>query len=256
MIDCHTHLEDERLLCDVDCIVNDFDKDGIEFVIDGSSNLDTMKCAFDLSQKYGKVYTTVGCHPNDAAGFDKQMADLMEVYAENKKVLAVGEIGLDYHYDEPSKEIQHKVFVEQLALAEAFKLPVVLHIRDAYGDALNILQDNKPLLKHGVVLHCYSGSREIAQEFLKLDCFFCFGGAITFKNAKKEEIIKSIPLEKLLTETDAPYMTPEPFRGKTNYPKFIKYTYQKMCDVLGVSFEELEDTVRKNTKSIFTKLAK
>lgn len=255
MIDCHTHLEDDRLLCDVGQIIGDFEKDGIEFVIDGSSNYDTMKCAYELAQKYDRVYTTIGCHPNDAAGFDKKTADLMQRYSANNKVLAVGEIGLDYHYDEPSVEIQHKAFIEQLALADAFKLPAVLHIRDAYGDALKILQDNKTLLKHGVVLHCYSGSSEIAQEFLKLDCYFCFGGAITFKNAKKEEIIKSIPQEKLLTETDAPYMTPEPFRGKTNYPKFIKYTYQKMCEVLGISFDKLQDVVRKNTFDIFTKLA-
>ena len=251
MIDCHTHLDDERLVCDIDQIVGDFDNDGIEFVIDASADYVTMQQAFALSQKYDRVFATIGCHPNDALTFDNKMADLMAEYAKNPKVVAVGEIGLDYYYDEPGKEVQHKAFVEQLALANDFGLPVQLHIRDAYGDALNVLKANKSLLKNGVLLHCYSGSKEMAQEFLKFDAFFSFGGAITFKNAKKEEIIQSIPAEKLLTETDAPYMTPHPFRGKTNYPKFIKYTYLKIAEVLGMSFEQLEDQVRKNTFALF-----
>ena len=251
MIDCHTHLDDERLICDIDQIVGDFEADGLDFIIDASADFATMQKAFELSQKYDKIFATIGCHPNDSLTFDQKMADLMAEYAKNPKVVAVGEIGLDYHYDEPGKEVQHKAFVEQLALANDFGLPVQLHIRDAYGDALNVLKANKGLLKNGVLLHCYSGSKEMAQEFLKFDAFFSFGGAITFKNAKKEEIIQSIPVEKLLTETDAPYMTPHPFRGKTNYPKFIKYTYLKMAEVLGMSFEQLEDQVRKNTFALF-----
>lgn len=254
MIDCHTHLDDARLIGEVDGIVKDFAKDGLEFVIDASSNLETTKCAFALAQKYKEVYATIGCHPNDAADFDKELADIMAAYATDKKVVAVGEIGLDYHYDQPSKEVQRKVFVRQLALADDFKLPVVLHIRDAYGDALEILNNNAGLLKNGVLLHCYSGSAEMAREFLRFDSFFSFGGAITFKNAKKEEVIRAIPTEKLLTETDAPYMTPEPFRGKTNYPKLIKYTYAKMADVLGADFHELEAVVRKNTLSLFGRI--
>ena len=251
MIDCHTHLDDERLICDIDQIVADFESDGLDFIIDASADFATMQNAFELSQKYDKVFATIGCHPNDALTFDQKMADLMEKYSKNHKVVAVGEIGLDYYYDEPARDVQHKAFVEQLALANDFGLPVQLHIRDAYGDALQVLKDNKNLVKNGILLHCYSGSKEMAREFLKFDAWFSFGGAITFKNAKKEEIIQSIPLEKLLTETDAPYMTPHPFRGKTNYPKLIKYTYLKMAEVLGISFEELEQQVRKNTFALF-----
>lgn len=251
MIDCHTHLDDERLICDIDQIVGDFANDGLDFIIDASADFATMQKAFELSQKYDKIFSTIGCHPNDALTFDQKMADLMAEYAKNPKVVSVGEIGLDYHYDEPSKEVQHKAFVEQLDLANSFGLPVQLHIRDAYGDALQVLKDNKSLIKNGILLHCYSGSKEMAQEFLKFDAWFSFGGAITFKNAKKEEIIQSIPVEKLLTETDAPYMTPHPFRGQTNYPKLIKYTYQKMAEVLGVSFEALEQQVKRNTFALF-----
>ena len=136
-------------------------------------------------------------------------------------------------------------------MANSFGLPVQLHIRDAYGDALQVLKDNKSLLKNGILLHCYSGSKEMAQEFLKFDAWFSFGGAITFKNAKKEDIIRAIPVEKLLTETDAPYMTPHPFRGTTNYPKLIKYTYQKMAEVFEMPFEALEQQVKKNTFALF-----
>lgn len=251
MIDCHTHLDDERLICDIDQIVADFESDGLDFIIDASADFATMQKAFELSQKYDKIFATIGCHPNDALTFDQKMADLMAEYAKNPKVVAVGEIGLDYHYDEPGKDVQHKAFVEQLDLANSFGLPVQLHVRDAYGDALQVMKDNKSLLKNGVLLHCYSGSKEMAQEFLKFDAFFSFGGAITFKNAKKEEIIQSIPVEKLLTETDAPYMTPHPFRGTTNYPKLIKYTYLKMAEVLGMSFEQLEQQIKKNTFALF-----
>ena len=193
--------------------------------------------------------STIGIHPYDSEG-----AGTESIFAIERAVAgydAVGEIGLDYHYDQPSKEVQHKAFVEQLALANDFGLPVQLHIRDAYGDALEVLKENRSLLKNGVLLHCYSGSKEMAQEFLKFDAFFSFGGAITFKNAKKEDIIRSIPAEKLLTETDAPYMTPHPFRGTTNYPKLIKYTYQKMAEVLETSFEQLEQQVKKNTFALF-----
>ena len=150
--------------------------------------------------------------------------------------------------------MQKEVFAEQLKMADEFKLPVVLHIRDAYADAFDVLSQNKCYLNSGVVLHCYSGSLEMAKRFSEFDCYFCFGGAITFKNAKKEDIIRSIPLNRLLTETDAPYMTPHPFRGQTNYPKYIKYTYMKMADALGITSEELEKIIRQNTLTVFKRI--
>lgn len=255
MIDCHTHLDDERLLPQAESIVADFASDGIDYVIDASADLNGMNNAVALARRYDKVYATVGFHPNDAEAFNKDTAALMASYAADKKVVAVGEIGLDYHYPEPPKETQQKVFLSQLDLANSLSLPVVLHIRDAYGDALRLLRDNKSLVKNGVLLHCYSGSKEMAAEFLSLlDCYFSFGGAITFKNAKKEDVIKAIPTERLLTETDAPYMTPEPFRGKTNYPKYIKYVYQKMAAVLETTTDNLQDIVAKNAADLFTRI--
>ena len=254
MIDCHTHLDDPRLLPDVQSIAADFEKDGIEFVIDASSDLDGMINAVALAEKFDRIYATVGFHPSDCEAFCDKTAMLMESYAKNPKVVAVGEIGLDYHYDTPPRETQRKAFVSQLGLAAECGLPVVLHVRDAYGDALETLKANRGLLKNGVLLHCYSGSAEMAAEFLKFDCFFSFGGAITFKNARKEEVIRAIPREKLLTETDAPYLTPEPFRGKLNSPKYIKYVYEKIAAVLGVSFAETESLVRKNAAALFGRI--
>lgn len=254
MTDCHTHLEDDRLFPEAEQIIADFSADGLDFVVNGSSDLNSMKRAFALAEAHERVFTTVGFHPNDVEGLDSAAEQLMAKFAESKKVVAVGEIGLDYHYDTPSPEVQRKGFLRQLSIAHELRLPVVLHIRDAYSDALEILKNNAALLKEGVVLHCYSGSRELAAEFLKLDCFFSFGGAITFKNAKKEDIIKSVPTDRLLAETDAPYMTPEPFRGKTNYPRLIKYVYQKMADVLGVSAPQVEKMTESNALSVFKRI--
>ena len=254
MIDAHTHLDDDRLFAYADKITGDFEADGIELIIDGSSNFDTMIRGVELAEKYQRVYTTIGVHPNDAETFDEKTINKMRELSSHEKVVAVGEIGLDYYYDTPSREVQKEVFAEQLKMADEFKLPVVLHIRDAYADAFDVLSQNKCYLNNGVVLHCYSGSLEMAKRFSEFDCYFCFGGAITFKNAKKEDIIRSIPLNRLLTETDAPYMTPHPFRGQTNYPKYIKYTYMKMADALGITSEELEKIIRQNTLTVFKRI--
>ena len=170
MIDCHTHLDDPRLLPDVQSIAADFEKDGIEFVIDASSDLDGMNNAVALAEKFDRIYATVGFHPSDCEAFCDKTAMLMESYAKNPKVVAVGEIGLDYHYDTPPRETQRKAFVSQLGLAAECGLPVVLHVRDAYGDALETLKANRGLLKNGVLLHCYSGSAEVFE--IRLFLFF------------------------------------------------------------------------------------
>ena len=201
-----------------------------------------------------RVRIAVGCHPHNARYYDDGLeAELRRLLAD-PRVAALGEIGLDYHYDFSPRDDQRQAFRRQVRLAKECGLPVVLHVRDAYGDALETLKANRGLLKNGVLLHCYSGSAEMAAEFLKFDCFFSFGGAITFKNARKEEVIRAIPREKLLTETDAPYLTPEPFRGKLNSPKYIKYVYEKIAAVLGVSFAETESLVRKNAAALFGRI--
>ena len=254
MIDCHTHLDDERLICDIDQIVADFESDGLDFIIDASADFATMQKAFELSQKYDKIFATIGCHPNDALTFDQKMADLMAEYAKNPKVVAVGEIGLDYYYDLSERQIQRDVFAEQIEIADKLGLPLTLHIRDAYGDAMDVLNAQKKYLNNNVLWHCYSGSAEFAKQCAKLGHYFAFGGAITFKNAKKEEVLQAIPFERILTETDSPYMAPVPLRGTTNTPFNIPLIVDKIALALGKTPQEVEEQVRLNTLTMFPKI--
>ena len=251
MIDCHTHLDDPRLLPDVQSIAADFEKDGIEFVIDASSDLDGMNNAVALAEKFDRIYATVGFHPSDCEAFCDKTAMLMESYAKNPKVVAVGEIGLDYHYDTPPRETQRKAFVSQLGLAAECGLPVVLHVRDAYGDAFAILSECRQLLKNGVLMHCYGGSREMVERFGEFDAYFAFGGVITFKNAKKDEIVRAVPKDRLLAETDCPYMTPVPFRGQVNRPAYVRYVVEKMAEILGISAEEAAKLTAENARRYY-----
>ena len=254
MIDTHVHLEDERLLPQVDQIVSDFDKDCLQFVINNSCNLQSMTKAYELAQKYPNVYCTVGMHPHDAKDFNDQFAQLMQQCATHPKVVAVGEIGLDYYYDLSDRATQRDVFAHQIEIADKLHLPITLHVRDAYGDALDVLTAQKNYLNNGVLWHCYSGSAEFARQMAKKGHYFAFGGAITFKNANKDEVIKNVPFEQVLCETDCPYMTPVPFRGKTNYPKYVRYVVEKLATTYGVDFDTMENQILTNCKRIFTKI--
>ena len=254
MIDTHAHLEDDRLIDQVPQIVNDFDNDGLDFVINNSCNLESMTKAYQLAQHYARLYCTVGMHPHDAKEFDQNFANKMMDFAQNNKVVAVGEIGLDYYYDLSDRAIQRDVFAHQIEIADKLHLPITLHIRDAYGDALDVLTAQKRYLNNGVLWHCYSGSAELARQMAKKGHYFAFGGAITFKNANKDEVIKNVPIEQVLSETDCPYMTPVPFRGKTNYPKYVRYVVEKLATTYGVEFGKMEQTILDNCKRIFTKI--
>ena len=254
MIDTHAHLEDERLIDQVDQIVANFSVDGLDFVINNSCNLESMTKAYQLAQQYARLYCTVGMHPHDAKEFDQAFANKMMDFAQSNKVVAVGEIGLDYYYDLSDRQTQKDVFAWQIEIADKLHLPITLHIRDAYGDAQDILQAQQRYLNNGVLWHCYSGSAEFARQMAKKGHYFAFGGAITFKNANKDEVIKNVPIEQVLSETDCPYMTPVPFRGKTNYPKYVRYVVEKLASVYGVEFTKMEQAILDNCKRIFTKI--
>ena len=254
MIDTHAHLEDDRLIADADQIVADFANDGLDFVINNSCNLESMQKVYALAQKHAKLYCTVGMHPHDAKQFDGKFVDLMKQFAQSDKVVAVGEIGLDYYYDLSDRQTQKDVFANQIEIADQLGLPLTLHIRDAYGDAQDILEAQKRYLNNGVLWHCYSGSAEFARQMAKKGHYFAFGGAITFKNANKDEVIKAVPIDQVLSETDCPYMTPVPFRGKTNYPKYVRYVVEKLAATYGVGFEQMEQVILQNCKRIFTKI--
>lgn len=255
LIDTHCHLNDEKLLCDVDRIVDDFDKDGIESAICVGYDMPSSELAVTLCEKYERVYAAVGVHPHDADTLDDEACQRILELAKRQKVVAIGEIGLDYYYDLSEREVQKSAFAKQIELADEAELPIALHVRDAYEDTRKILFDMQKYIKNGLLLHCYSGSAEYVKIFDKLDAYYAFGGAITFKNAKHNlESLAVVPKDRLLLETDCPYMTPVPFRGKTNEPKYVSLVAKKAAEVLGVTLEEIETTTTQNAKRLFTRL--
>lgn len=255
MIDTHAHLNDARLIDQVDNIICDMPKDNLAAIINVGYDLQSSKCSVELATKYEKVFAVVGIHPHDAKIANQNSYDWFVKVSDNKKVVAIGEVGLDFYYDHSPREVQERVFLEQLEISHALGLPVVIHLRDAYQLMLRLLKENKKYLEYGFVLHCYSGSKEMLTEFAKLDAFFSFGGAITFKNAtKKADIVRATPLHRLLLETDCPYMTPEPFRGKLNYPKYVNLVAEKVAEYLNISYEEVDEITTRNTRELFRKL--
>ncbi|MBQ2715118.1 MAG: TatD family hydrolase [Clostridia bacterium] len=250
MIDTHAHLNDEDLIGRAEEILS---SPWLETVIVPGYDYKSSKLAYDLAKKYDKVYATLGCHPHDAESFSHVELEFYKSHAKDKKVVAIGEIGLDYYRDLSPREVQKKVFEEQIVLADEVGLPIVLHVRDAYQDTLDILKKHKNRLNNGVLLHCYSGSAELVREFQRLDAYFAFGGAVTYKNAKKEDVLRAVSLDRLLLETDCPYMTPVPVRWKVemNEPKFIEYTLNHVANVLGFTAQELEKITTDNAKRFF-----
>ena len=255
MIDSHLHLDDSKLSDVVDEIYQAFEKNGIEFVINNSCDMPTMTSGIELANKYDKVFATVGMHPHESKHFNSEFVSSMERLAYNPKVVAVGEIGLDYYYDLSDRQTQRDVFAQQIEIADKLHLPLTLHVRDAYGDAWDILRAQKKHLNNGVLWHCYSGSAEFARQMVQEGHYFAFGGAITFKNARKEDVFAQIPMDKVLSETDSPYMSPEPLRGRVNTPLNIPIIVAKIASFYGKSVEETEAQIRENTLKLFPKIA-
>lgn len=256
MIDSHLHLDDAKLSGKVDEILNACNENGIEFVINNSCDMSTMLAGVSLADRYDKIFATVGMHPHESKFFNQEFVSTMEQLTNNPKVVAVGEIGLDYYYDLSDRTVQRDVFAQQIEIADKLQLPLTLHVRDAYGDAWDILRAQKKHLNSGVLWHCYSGSAEFARQMVKEGHCFAFGGAITFKNAKKEDVFAQIPLERILSETDSPYMSPEPLRGRVNTPLNIPVIVAKIASFYGKPMEEVEEQIRKNTLRLFPKIKK
>lgn len=255
LIDSHCHLNDEKLLPEAAEIVSGFSEQGIESAICVGYDMPSSETAVELAEKYENLYAVIGIHPHDATTADYDKYERLATLSSSKKVVGIGEIGLDYHYDLSPRAIQKGAFAEQLELADTLGLPVVLHVREAYEDAKSILFESRRFLNNGVLLHCYSGSKEFVKIFGELDAYFAFGGAITFNNAKHNiEAMKEVPLDRLLLETDCPYMTPVPFRGKTNKPEYVNLVADKASEVLNIPREELEKITTENTKRLFIRM--
>ncbi|WP_029688114.1 TatD family hydrolase [Thermoanaerobacter sp. A7A] len=249
LVDSHAHLEDEKYDRDREKVIEECKKD-LTFLINVGSNLLTSKQSIELAHSYDFIYASVGIHPHDAQReFDK--VEEIERLALQEKVVAIGEIGLDYYYDDPPKEFQKEIFIKQIRLAKKLNLPIIIHDRDAHGDILDILKQEwtKDLIG---VFHSYSGSVEMAFQVIEMNFYISLGGPVTFKNAKKpKEVAKAVPIEKLLIETDSPYLTPEPYRGKRNTPVYVKFVAEKIAELRDMSCDEVCRITAENAMKLF-----
>ncbi|MBU3179935.1 TatD family hydrolase [Clostridium psychrophilum] len=249
IFDSHAHYDDEAFDKDREKVLNGLNDKGVIGVLNCGASLEGARMSVELSSKYDFIYSAVGVHPEYANIVNEKTINELRDLASYPKVRAIGEIGLDYHNDEnPDREIQMNAFRLQMGLAKELKLPVVIHDRDAHKDTLDILKEFPEVI--GTV-HCFSGSVEFARECLKLGYYIGFTGVITFKNAKKtSEVAKIVPMDRILVETDCPYMAPEPNRGKRNQSDYIKYIIEKISEVKGKSIEEIENSTIFNIKHL------
>lgn len=252
LIDSHAHLADPKIIENFTEYRDNYIKNGIGLVLDIGCGVNSSKVVKENANKYSEVYYTVGCHPDEAGNVDNTAIQTLKELSYDDKCLAVGEIGLDYHYLNFDKEVQIKAFEMQLELAIELNKPVIVHSRDAWLDTLNILKAYATRLNKGFLMHCYSGSKETAKILLDMGAYFALGGVITFKNAKKDEIVKSIPMDRIFAETDCPFMAPTPHRGKVNQPAYVKLVYERMASIYGVELSNLESQIENNFKRLFT----
>lgn len=257
LFDTHCHLDDERFNEDREELIGNLRKDGVERLVTAGYSLEGSKRAVELSEKYDFIYATIGISPNDipetTEELDEELKQIEEIFMNAKKVVAVGEIGLDYHWNTENKDIQKQAFIKQIELANKLNLPIQIHTRDAVMDTLEILK-NYPVDKKGI-FHCCPFNRELVKEGLKLGFYISFAGPTTFKNSKNaSEIIRLVPDDKMLVETDSPYLSPEPYRGKRNDPRNVQYIIKKIAEVKEKSFEDIEKIVYENANRIFNKI--
>ena len=256
IFETHAHYDDRRFDDDREELLQKMEESGIGKIINSGASVDSTKKTVELAEKYPNVYAAVGVHPTDAEELDETFLEWMKEKAAWEKTVAIGEIGLDYYWEkEPEVQANQRYwFKRQLELAKEVDLPVIVHSRDAAADTMQILKDVKEWNLKGVI-HCYSYSKEMALEFIKMGYYIGVGGVITFKNAKKlVETVEAIPLERILLETDCPYMAPEPFRGKRNSSLYLPYVVQKIAEIKGVSTEEVERVTEANARALFTKV--
>lgn len=246
IFDTHCHYEDERFDPIRDELFREMHQNGVCGIVTCGCDQSSSKAAIKMAEDYDFVYAAVGIHPGsiDSGTTPEQIREL----ATHKKCVAIGEIGLDYYWVSDNKQYQIEIFEKQIAIAKELDLPIIVHDRDAHGDTLEILKKHKP---KGVV-HCYSGSVEMAEEIIKLGLYIGVGGVITFKNAKKlPDVVKMIPDELLLVETDCPYLAPEPYRGKLCHSGLIKYTAEKIAEIRGTTAEQVLNLTATNARKLF-----
>ena len=250
MIDTHCHLNDEMYAGEEEIIINNYLKAGVDKVICIGCNTKTNNVGKEIADNNDSVYYTVGYHPDDISDFDIEKLEKFFIEKDNKLV-ALGEIGLDYFHNKENKFEQIEMFEKQIILAKKYNMPIVVHCRDAYQDTLETLTKHAPF-ENGVVMHCYSGSWEFAKQLLKLGIKFSFTGTVTYKNAKNvQEVAKNLPVDSFFFETDSPYLSPTGFRGQRNEPKNVLEVARFVAELRGVSFGAIVEQTDKNAKQFF-----
>ncbi|MBP1967202.1 TatD family hydrolase [Paenibacillus aceris] len=246
LTDSHTHLNAEQFQEDQDEVIQRARDAGVTRMVNVGFNRETIPSSIALAEKYDFIYSTVGWHPVDAIDMMPGDLEWIETLCKHEKVVAIGEIGLDYYWDKSPKDVQQRVFREQIRLARKLQMPIVIHNRDAHHDILTILKEEKAA-EVGGIMHCFSGSWETAKQCLDMNFHISFGGPVTFKNAKQpKEVLAQVPLDRLLIETDAPYLTPHPFRGKRNESAYVRLVAETAAEIKGLSLEELAEITTKN----------
>lgn len=246
LIDSHTHLDAEQFDEDREQVIERALAAGVSKIVNIGFNRETIPTTLALAEKYDCIYAAIGWHPVDAVDMQPEDLTWIEELCGHEKVVAIGEIGLDYHWDKSSKEVQHRVFREQIRLARKLGLPMMIHNRDAHQDIVQILREEKAS-EVGGIMHCFSGSWETAKLCLDMNFYISFGGPVTFKNARQpKEVLAKVPLDRLLIETDAPYLTPHPYRGKRNESAYVRLVAEAAADIRGLSLDELAQITSAN----------
>lgn len=251
LFDSHAHLDDQRFDDDRDAVLSRARQRGVQYILNPGADLASSQRAAALAKQHDMIYAAVGIHPHDAKDCDALTLQLIEQLAKQDKVVAIGEIGLDFYYDHSPRDVQKQVFIEQIRLAQTLNMPIIIHDRDAHGEVFETLS-LEDAFTTGVLMHCYSGSPELAVRYVKKGAYLSIGGPVTFKNAKKvKAVVASVPLEHLLIETDSPYLTPVPFRGKRNESSYVHYVCQAIADIKGIDYDTVAHATMVNTLRFF-----
>ncbi len=251
MIDSHCHLENERFDGEVEQTLSRMHDAGVDRCILAGSDEETSQRIVQLTEMHDGVFGVVGVHPHEAQYFSPQTLDHLATWLASPRIVGIGEIGLDYYYDHSPREKQREVLAAQLDFAHQQTIPAVFHVRDAHGDFTDMLRARKSSLPSGV-MHCYTGSLESAKVYLNLGLYISFSGSVTFKNAKNlQEVARYVPLDRLLIETDSPYLAPVPMRGKRNEPAYVRYVAETIAMLKGMETHALAEQAARNTEAVF-----
>jgi TatD DNase family protein len=252
LFDSHAHIDSLKFEDDREFVISRARANNVGLIMNPGADLETSRNAVELSSNHDFIYAAVGVHPHEVKDMDEDVLERIEELAKGSdKVRAIGEIGLDYHYDLSPRDIQKKWFAEQIRLARKLGMPVIIHDREASHDVMTILKE-EDAFSTGVLMHCYSGSVEMAKEYIRLGAYLSIAGPVTFDNNKKTpEVVRHVPLDRLLIETDSPYLTPVPFRGKRNEPMYVRHTCDRIAAILQIPAEEVEKATWDNACRFF-----